>query len=106
MEDSINCHVNELAKNIFNELTNLDRNTSSVIKINCEKLSKNGELCFLTSRQVWNACVPKGNDNLPPKGILEYYVKNKKANGNCSTYDEIVQKVSSFCLNCYININK
>ncbi|XP_051164526.1 DALR anticodon-binding domain-containing protein 3 [Leptopilina boulardi] len=93
MENSITYHVSNLVNNIFYELTNLETNTSSIIKINCEKLSRNGELSFLINRQVWKDYVPNGSDNnLTSNNILDYYVKNKNAIENCSTFDEIVQK--------------
>lgn len=99
MENSIDCHVSNLVNNIFYELTDLETNTSNIIKINCEKLSKNGELSFLTSHQVWKGYVASDSDNLKaknPNNILEYYVKNKNQKIDCSTFDEIVQKVSYY----------
>lgn len=81
--------------NIISELTNLETVNSTIIKVNSENLLQNGEVSFLTNLRVWKGYVSCHlNDDLEPKNILEYYLRNKNFDFKHLTDEEVVQEVS------------
>ena len=96
MENSTIFHVRNLVNNVFSEFTNLEAKNSTIIKVNCENLLRNGEISFLTNLRAWRGYVSSHlNCDLEPKNILEYYLDSKNLNFKDLADDEVVQEVST-----------
>ncbi|XP_033208405.1 DALR anticodon-binding domain-containing protein 3 [Belonocnema kinseyi] len=93
MEYSTIFHVRNLVENIISELTNLETENSTIIKVNSENLLQNGEVSFLSNLRVWRGYVSCHlNDDLEPKNILDHYLGSKNFDFKHLTDEEVGQE--------------
>ncbi|XP_024936241.1 uncharacterized protein LOC107263087 isoform X1 [Cephus cinctus] len=94
MENSNTFGICTLANHVFELLTGTINVNATVIKINSENLSVNGELCFLTNLQAWkNFFTIEASIYSKCTSILEYLLHSRGQTFQRGTNEEIAETV-------------